>query len=91
MYYLVDFWEISMTKENLLKILSLEDIARRLRHDFLMKTVVTDKVYVCQKGNCLAKETLLGQYRLFDNISKEVVKIKIKISNNFKKKWSNIT
>ena len=48
--------------------------------------VVTDRVYVWQKGNCLAKETLLGQYRLFDKISKEVVKIKIKISNNFQKK-----
>ena len=35
---------------------------------------------------CLAKETLLGQYILFDIISKEVKKIKIKISNNFQKK-----
>ena len=42
--------------------------------------VVTDRVYVWQKGNCLAKETLL------DKISKKVEKIKIKISNNFQKK-----
>ena len=48
--------------------------------------MVTDRVCVWQKGNCLAKETLLGQYSLFDKISKEVVKIKIKISNNFQKK-----
>ena len=39
-----------------------------------------------QQSTCLTKETLLGQYRLFDKISKEVVKIKIKISNNFQKK-----
>merc|ERR1711879_22507 len=48
--------------------------------------MVTDRVCVWQKGNCLAKETLLGQYSLFDKISKEVVKIKIKISNNFQNK-----
>ena len=52
--------------------------------------MVTDRVYVWQKGNCLAKETLLGQYRLFDKISKEGVKIKIKISNNFQKKGQTL-
>ena len=34
----------------------------------------------------LWEKALKPQYRLFDIISKEVVKIKIKISNNFQKK-----
>ena len=34
----------------------------------------------------MSKEILFGQNRLFDKISKEVVKIKTKTSNNFQKK-----
>ena len=57
-------------------------------------TIIDKKYFAFSYGDkqenrqsiCLAKETLLGQYRLFDKISKEFVKIKIKISNNFQKK-----